>query len=203
MENSIDPLTFASTIPAYTNAERDTLYRDFQPLIHRLLRQYGDTPDLREELKGEMYSRFSNALDAYDPSRGISLHGYLASRLSTSTYSYARTQWRLRQGREKHETSWELQEEAGLQVGAAWVDPIEEKIQQEEQQQLLGALRDRIEGLTASQRQVVLWRYYDSLSFEEIAKRMGNQPATARSLLRHALNNLSRQLTPLAAEQNA
>src|SRR5207249_3594706 len=35
-----------------TPAARDALYRDFQPLVRRLIRQYGEDPELRQDLEG-------------------------------------------------------------------------------------------------------------------------------------------------------
>ena len=63
-------------------------------------------------------------------------------------------------------------------------------------QEVLHALPAAIAKLPPRQRQVVVWRYYESRSFEEIAATLRVRPATARSLLRHGLNNLRRQVLP-------
>jgi RNA polymerase sigma factor (sigma-70 family) len=55
-------------------------------------------------------------------------------------------------------------------------------------------LPDAISQLSLRQRQVVIWRYYEQWSFEEIAERMGVCLSTARSTLRHALKNMRRNL---------
>src|SRR5690349_17567564 len=81
----------------FSRAEREAIYADFQPLVRRLIRQYGDTPEIREDLKGEIYCRFCDLLEAYDPNRGVNLYAYLVRMLSTSTYAYARSLWRRRQ----------------------------------------------------------------------------------------------------------
>jgi RNA polymerase sigma factor (sigma-70 family) len=64
---------------------------------------------------------------------------------------------------------------------------------------VLQMVRDGLPGaisqLSLRQRQVVIWRYYDQQSFEEIAERLGVCLATARSTLRHALKNMRRSLT--------
>ena len=36
----------------------------------------------------------------------------------------------------------------------------------------------------------MIWRYYDQRSYEDIAEMLKIQVSTARSLLRHGLNNL-------------
>ena len=46
--------------------------------------------------------------------------------------------------------------------------------------------------LSSWQRQVVVWRYYEAQSFEEIAERLQIQVSTARSILRHGLHNIRR-----------
>ena len=56
------------------------------------------------------------------------------------------------------------------------------------------ALPAAIAGLSERQRQMVIWRYYEDRSFEEIAGLLQTQPATVRSLLRHALANLRRRM---------
>ena len=44
------------------------------------------------------------------------------------------------------------------------------------------------------QRLVLVWRYYDERSYEEIAAQLQIKPATARSLLRHAVAALRQNL---------
>lgn len=39
---------------------------------------------------------------------------------------------------------------------------------------------------------MVIWRYYEHRSFEDIAETLGVRVATTRSLLRHGLNSLRR-----------
>ena len=64
------------------------------------------------------------------------------------------------------------------------------------QQQILQSLPHAIAQLPDRQRKVVCWRYYDELPFEEIAGILDIEAATARSLLRHGLNNLRKQTQP-------
>jgi RNA polymerase sigma factor (sigma-70 family) len=174
----------------FSRSEREAIYADFQPLVRRLIRQYGDTPEIREDLKGEIYCRFCDLLEAYDPNRGVNLYAYLVRMLSASTYAYARSLWRRRQEREQLEVSWKDQEKQSLQVSDEREGPIELRIQAEDKEAILVALRERIGSLTERQRQVVTWRYYEAHSFEEIASRLNIKPTTARSILRHAIHNL-------------
>jgi len=166
--------------------DREWLYSQFTPLVRRLIIQYGACPQLRDELVGEIYYRFCALLKAYDPNRGVPLRPYLVRQLSASVYTFVRSY--------RHNAARELPFESGLDEihrdlradpTCDWdhsmaIDSIQEVIPE-----ALSQLSDR-------QKTVVLWRYYHDISFEEIAQRLSIQPATARSLLRHGLNNMRR-----------
>ncbi|HLK55766.1 MAG TPA: sigma factor, partial [Chthonomonadaceae bacterium] len=83
--------------------DRERLYAEFAPLVRRLVRQYGQDAEMRQDLVGEIYYRFCALLDAYDPTRGVPLRPYLVRQLTAATYTYARQQWRIR----RRETGWE------------------------------------------------------------------------------------------------
>ena len=178
-----------SDAPESTHAalDRDALYADFQPLVRRLIRQYGENPELRQDLAGEIYCRFCDLVAAFDPSRGIPLRAYLVRSLTASVYTYSRTQWR----RQHREVSLEVTLESdSIQCpdpSRQWDDTLMTR-------EVLKALPEAIAELPLRQRQVVIWRYYESRSFEEIAESLHVRPATARSLLRHGLNNLRRRI---------
>jgi RNA polymerase sigma factor (sigma-70 family) len=169
-----------------TQAERNALYAEFLPLVRRLMRQYGTEAGLREDLIGEIYFRFCTLLDAYDPERGIPLRPYLVRQLSASIYTFARHQWR----RQKRETSLE----ALMIDHAEHPDPARLWDDNLTMEQVKKALPQAFARLSLRQRQVVVWRYYEDRSFEEIALRLNIQVATARSILRHGLNNIRRRL---------
>ena len=177
--------------------EREVLFADFQPLVRRLIRQYGEDQELRQDLAGEIYWRFCNLLDAYDPSRGIPLRAYIVRTLTASVYTYSRSQWR----RQHREVSLEV-DNGTNEPALSMDDPSSEWDKDLMTQDVLNTLPQAISQLPLRQRQVVIWRYYESRSFEEIAETLKIRPATARSLLRHGLNNLRRKIstTPLAAE---
>ena len=186
-ETEIEPKAETETT-AFTFAQRDALYAEFQPLARRLIRQYGDTNEAREDLMGEIYYRFCHLLDCFDPTRGIPLKPYLVRQLSASIYTYARHQWR----RQKREIAMEL--ESGLSEQRQTEDPSrqwDDKLTLDHARQ---GLPDALRQLSLRQRQVVIWRYYEARSFEEIAERLSIQPATARSILRHGLTNIRHKL---------
>jgi RNA polymerase sigma factor (sigma-70 family) len=170
------------TTPSST-VQRDALYAEFRPLVNRLIRKYGDNAELRKDLEGEIFCLFCNLLDAYDPNRGVPLKPYLVHQLTASVYTLARRRWR----REQHEISLELREDTSQAV-----DPSAEWDEQIAMQGVREMLPEAIARLPLRQRQVVIWRYYEHRSFEEIALTLGIQIATSRSILRHGLNNLRR-----------
>jgi RNA polymerase sporulation-specific sigma factor len=159
------------------------LYAEFQPLVRRLIRQYGGSAEGRQELQGEIYYRFVKLVNAYDPDRGVPLRPYLVRQLTASIYTHARQCWR----RARRETTldWE--------TVALTYDPTPDWDKRLEVDQVIGQLPRAIARLPKRQRQVVIWRYFDNRSFEEISTVLNVQVSTARSLLRHGLENLRRQ----------
>ncbi len=193
-EEKPDPLTRSNrSVPPHA-IDRDALYAEFGPLVRRLLRQYGQDPELKKDLEGEIYCRFCALLDAFDPQRGVPLRPYLVRQLQAATYTFARHQWR----RARREVA--LETPAASRPGSCLPDPTRQWDEALALEQVRGALPEAIEKLPMRQRQVVLWRYYQGRSFEEIAELLGIQAATARSLLRHGLNNLRRSVGSLHPE---
>ena len=175
----------------FSSAERESLYADFLPLVRRLIRQYGDTHELREDLEGEIYWRFCSLLDEFDPERGVPLKAYLVRKLIASVYTFARSQWR----RQQHEVvlDSEYNEIEYIRVE----DPTQEWTHQLVKEEVGQALYHAVEQLPSRQRQVIFFRYYEDRSYEEIAARLSITEATARSLARHGINGLRRYLASL------
>ena len=161
-----------------------TLYAQLAPLVGRLIRQYGKTPEMRQDLTGELYCRFCALLELYDPTRGVPLRPYLIRQLNSAAYAYARQQWRL----EKRLVP--LPEEADSVPQMALEDPTLSWIHHLSQEQMFAGLPQALAALPTRQRQAVILRYYEDCSFDEIAAALDVQAATARSLLRHGLNKL-------------
>jgi RNA polymerase sigma factor (sigma-70 family) len=176
--------------------EREALYLEFQPLVRRLIRQYGDTPECREDLAGEIYFRYCAIVDAYDPSRGIPLKPYIVRQLTASVYTYARHGWM----RRRREVSYE--EKAAVSEPVKPEDPTPAWDDKLSTESIIKTLPQAIGKLPNRQRKVLIWRYYDQKSFEEIAEQLDIQVATARSLLRHAINGLRKHMARTIAEHS-
>jgi len=175
--------------PSARLAEREALYNQLQPLRSRLLRQYGaGEREVGEDLSGQLYCDFCRLYAAYDPERGIPLVPYLIRSLTMCAYTFNRRYWR----QSRRETGLESAEIEGCLAGA---DPAPEWDRQLLTASVLEALPALIACLPPRQRQVVIWRYYEARSFEEIAAVLDIRPASVRSLLRHGLNNLRGKLS--------
>jgi len=181
--------TLSATSPGAGAAERerDTLYAEFRPLVKSLIRKYGDDPESRSDLEGEIYCAFCDLLAVYDPGRGVPLKAYLVRQLTTTVYTAARRRWR----RSRREVN---AEGFGEDVAPSNGPPADPSVQWDDDmlmRQIGGLLPGALARLPQRQRQVVIWRYYEHRPFEEIAEALGGvQVATARSLLRHGLNSL-------------
>jgi RNA polymerase sigma factor (sigma-70 family) len=162
---------------------RDVLFAEFNPLVQRLIWKYGNTPEMRKDLEGEIFCIFCDLLDVYDPQRGVPLRAYLVHQLTTSTFTVARRYWRY----EQREICMELREESAIEPdpSGCWDDNIlMDKVRH--------LLPEAIAQLPSRQRQVLIWRYYEHKEFNEIAEILNIEASTTRSLLRHAMNTLRR-----------
>jgi RNA polymerase sigma factor (sigma-70 family) len=181
------PLAARAAAAIVSDMDRDALFAEFAPLVRRLIRQYaGEDPEMREDMRGEIYYRFCLLLDEFDPARGVPLRPYLVRKLSAAAYTFARHHWR----RDRRELSMEFGEEMGDQGPS--IDPTASWDHALAMEKVLNVLPEGITQLPRRQRQVVVWRYYEQRSFEEISERLEIRVATARSILRHGLNNLRR-----------
>ena len=170
---------------SYTSPlSREKLFAEFQPLVRRLLRRYGTNEEVRQEMVGEIYYRFCRLIDAYDPKRGIPLRPYVVTALSASVHTYARQCW-------THSTRIAPLEAAdGSTAKILSSDPTADWDRKLQLQQLQAALPGAFGQISDRQRQIVVWRYYEGLSYDEIAERLSIRPASVRSLLSHGLKNL-------------
>jgi RNA polymerase sigma factor (sigma-70 family) len=148
------------------------------------MRRYGTTAELRKDLQGEIYYQFRQLVGSYDAERGIPLAAYLTHMLSQRVFNYVRNYWR----GESRYVHLEPDLLEGMLGGRR--DDLESSDDALQTQEVLAALPAAIAALPHRQRLVLVWRYYEERAFEQIAQDLGIQPATARSLLRHAINSL-------------
>ena len=177
--------------------DREALYAEFAPLVKRLLRQYGQEAEFRQDLASEIYYRFCLLVEAYDPQRGVPFRPYIVRQLTATIYTFVRQQWTLH----KREICQDWS--AAESPGEPQHDPTSSWIAALSQEQILQSLPAAIARLPERQRQVVLWRYYEELPFEEIAGLLSIEASSVRSLLRHGLNNLRKQMQSTDCDPDA
>jgi RNA polymerase sigma factor (sigma-70 family) len=166
-------------------AERENLYAEIQPLVQRLIRQYGQDREMQQDLRGEIFRRFCTLLEEYDPARGVPLRPYLIRKLTASVYTYARSQWQRRQREVSLESPLPARTPEPWDVTRDWDQTLVLR-------EMLKELPAAVSTLSARQRYVVVARFYEGHSFAEIAETLQVCPATARSLLRHGIRHLRR-----------
>lgn len=190
--------TVAPVNPRHAPAdpEREALFAKLQPLVRRLLARYAAHLDAREDLERDIYERFCTLYGAYDPNRGIPLMGYMVRMLPQVVHTHMRSRWR----RERREVPLEaVTETRPAYSREPTEDPTADWHEALDLQRFAEKLPAVLSRVPRRQRCVVIWRFYEGMSFEEIAERLEVKPATVRSLLRHGLANMRSQLAMSAA----
>jgi RNA polymerase sigma-70 factor (ECF subfamily) len=152
----------------------------FAPYCRRLIRRYGSTPELRQDLLGEIYCILHDLVQAYDTSRGVPLSAYLFAQLRSSVFTCARSEWR----RHEREVLTSPLDVEWWELHSAKQDHFHDRFALRES--LLQAMNQ----LTERQRTVVYLRYFQEREFDDIAATLGIKPVTVRSLLRNGLVRL-------------
>jgi DNA-directed RNA polymerase specialized sigma24 family protein len=149
--------------------ERHDVYDLFRPLNVSLLQQYGHSPELRQDLPGEIYYQLQRVLDSYDLAQGGSLSAHVTERLSRQISLYVRDYWQV--------DSYGFPT-ADLTSATLYVDTY------------LSLPVPAIAALPHRQRLALVWRYYENRGEQQIALDLGVQPLEVQRLLRHALASL-------------
>jgi RNA polymerase sigma factor (sigma-70 family) len=167
----------------FSCTERDRLWRDYQPLVFNLMRRWRRVGEAQGDFVGDLYVRFAELLDRYDPERGIALCAYLS--ISLKGFCYSR--WRAAHRQEGREVAWS---EDLPRFTAGCVDPTREwdadLFKQDAARWLSGVLPD----LPPKKRRALVLRYLKQMEYDAVGAEMGVKPTTARSLVRHALSEL-------------
>lgn len=168
--------------------DREALYAEIQPLVQRLILRYGKVPELRRDLQGEIYWRFCRLMAEYNADRGIPIRAYVICKLQQQIFNYVRDYWRASRRTVPLERPDDAEQDtaSACEVG----DPLHRLLVQELYDALPGAIAD----LPDRQRMIIVCRYFEGLSYEEIAVRMGIKTASVRSLQRFALEALRRKM---------
>lgn len=164
----------------------DGFYGELLPLVNRLMRQYGISPQQRLRFTCVLYHRYCELIAVYDPAAGAPLRPYLVRCLDAAAAAFqereapalgktfGRLSLRVVRGGASSRTRAE---------GSLVVVPVR-----------LPAL---IAELPPLLRKVVIWRYYELRSYSEIAALLHVKPPVVGRLLRRALTALRRKVSRL------
>ncbi len=164
-----------------------------EPYCQRLIRQYGSSRELRQDLQGELYLSLCKLLHDFDPARGVPLDAYLYSKLRSTAFTYARSEWR-REARELAASRLAGNTLEGMPVDGWARLEAEPERGFAEGVHLRESLLRAMESLSARQRSAIFLRYFQQREYEEIAGMLGIQAVTVRSLVRHGLRHLREAL---------
>jgi RNA polymerase sigma-70 factor (ECF subfamily) len=188
--DTVRPAQGAGDPDRYAAIAFESMRSEFAPLVSKLIHQYGRDAEFARDLQGEIYCRLTRYMAEYDPDRGVPLRPYLIHKLRLSVFNCARDRHR----QQRREASLDANLYAAEVRSAE--DPTPSWDRALDIERLRAVLPDAIARLPERQRCVVIWRYYEGMSFEQIAEIMGVKAVTVRSLLRNGLRGLRR----LAAE---
>jgi RNA polymerase sigma-70 factor (ECF subfamily) len=153
------------------------LYRAHVDAVYRVALWLLGDPHEAEDIAQEVFVQAFRALGRYDPARAS-----LATWLRAITVNRCRN---ARRGRRPVQVSWD----AAAEYAALAVDPGPDA----DLRQTLWAALDR---LTEKQRTAVVLRYFEGLTFAEIAATLNVPPGTVASRMADALAALRHHLEP-------
>lgn len=161
---------------------KETLLLKLNPLIISSIRRYYNRIDQYDDLIQEGYETILQAIENYDPNRGVKFLGYIKTMLK---YRY------LEKHREKQFLSLNEPLDEGEFIDfleGDEEDPIDIVIKKEETNILLESLNC----LTERQRQVMVDYYINRLSIGEIADKLGISYRTVVNTKTQGLNKLKK-----------
>jgi RNA polymerase sigma-70 factor (ECF subfamily) len=168
---------------------RDYLQRVARPLLGRLLRRRDDSSDLAHDtfIKARLH------FDQFRGSTEAELTAWLRRILAHCLADLVR-KVRGRRGQREPEQSYEqMVDESSNALGQFPVDGAPTPSQAAEQRDLGVVLADALAALSQDHREVLDLRYYQKLSWDEVAERMGRSVKAVRMLYARALQNLRRE----------
>lgn len=164
--------------------ERATLFNDLTPLVRRLLADYDCEPWATQRLRAAVYDQFCTLVAAYDGRLGLSIRAYLVRTLPVAIHAYARQQASM-----TDEPPARIDDSLSV-PRPVFQHPAGEYLRSLELRDALRALPELIARLPLPQRQVVIGRFYEGRSLEEIAARLAVSREAARSILYAAIEQL-------------
>ena len=169
-----DPAAFAQLYTHY----RDSVYG----FVYRMLNQ----PSISEDITHEVFLTWIRRPQSYDPSKAGLLTFFC-------TIARRRIIDQLRRNGNSVEKELSDEDVASSFIQSHEANPFEKLIQAE----VAGLVEKAVASLPASQREVVLLREYEGLSYTEIAGVIGSSVEVVKARLYRARRLLAAQLQPL------
>jgi RNA polymerase sigma-70 factor (ECF subfamily) len=170
-------------------AYRNYLLRVAERELDSALRAKGGASDLVQETFLEAQRDFGRFHGTSEAELRAWLRRLLLNNLANFTRSY--------RGTDKRQIGLEVPLDAGnpsANPGAALAAGTPSPSGQAAAQEQVRAVRQAMERLPAEYRQVLLWRYQEKHSFEEIAALLQRTPNAARKLFARALERFEREM---------
>ena len=164
----------------------ETLYRDYHEKVERYISSHVSDMQDRADLKQQVFLNAIAALDAYDPSRAAP-----GTWLYTITRNAVTDYYRRRSRSPEPTELEELDRMEQPQDASPLSGDVESRLLTQE---TLEELAKALEELPERERNIVIFRFYDGLSAQETAQRVGVSYANVRVLQHNALRKLRRCL---------
>ncbi len=165
-----------------TEKARPPFERFYEDNYFRLIRYlYGKTGSIQdaEDIAGDVFIYCYQNYESFDPEKG-----------SLTTWLYLVTNSRLKnffRGKRPQTDFSEFEE---------WLFSVEPDMDRAVYlEQLRSFIAEQLDALPERQRRVVVLRYFQELSFEEIARQLDTTPGNVRTILSRTLSRLEEALT--------
>lgn len=187
-----------SSCKAGNAASRCALIERYAGMATRMARRLhpaGITATSREDLQSAGLIGLIDAVDRYQPERGVPFEAYAALRVRGAVLD----ELRAATGGRRNETPMQLSLDVLLDEGDHTLPATDERGAQRAAEDLASRVESALRCLPLRQREVLARYYGQSLTLRQAGKSMGISEARACQLHGNAIANLRRALLPAAA----
>jgi len=178
---------------------RESLILEYLPLVRRLAGRYASTDYLRAELTQAGAVGLIQAVDRFDPRRGVPFVAYAIPTITGAMRRYLRDNSRLM--RRPRPGSVTRAASGGVALFGTWSEPIEERwLPAEDAGRALAAVEDRVllgpalQTLSERDRRIIFLRFYEDRTLGQIARELHVSVARVSRLLARSLDTLRTDL---------
>ncbi len=165
----------------------DELFNRYYHQIYNYVRRSVNNVEAAEDVTQEIFLRVIKSANRFDPERKFQSWIY---KIASNEIKRHLKRAKLRQAISLNDPVGD--EEDGAERGDFLMSPYESPEEYAERQAMAAELRRAIESLPEKQRQVVVLKIFEGLTFQEIAEVMNAPLSTVLSRMRYALDKLKR-----------